>query len=106
MRPDGTIAVQVDVTNVGTRAGDEVVQLYVQHAGSKVDRSKQDLRGYTRVSLKPGETRTVSLPLAAKSLAYWDSTSHQWIVEPEPVRVMIGSSSANIRLQKTISVIK
>ncbi len=106
MRADGSIAVQVDVTNVGTRAGDEVVQLYVQHAGSKVDRPKQDLRGYARVSLKPGETRTVSLPLTAKSLAYWDSTSHQWIVEPEPVRVMIGSSAANIRLQKTISVIK
>jgi beta-glucosidase len=106
MRADGSIAVQVDVTNVGTRAGDEVVQLYVQHAGSKVDRPKQDLRGYARVSLKPGETRTVSLPLAAKSLAYWDSTSHAWIVEPEPVRVQIGSSSANIRLQKTISVVR
>jgi beta-glucosidase len=104
MRADGTIAVQVDVTNVGARAGDEVVQLYVQHAGSKVDRPKRDLRGYARVSLKPGETRTVSLPLAAKSLAYWDSTSHQWIVEPEPVRVQIGSSSANIRLQKTILI--
>jgi beta-glucosidase len=104
MRADGSMAVQVDVTNVGTRAGDEVVQLYVQHAGSKVDRPKQDLRGYARVSLKPGETRTVSLPLAAKSLAYWDSTSHGWIVEPEPVRVQIGSSSANIRLQKTILI--
>jgi beta-glucosidase len=106
MSADGSITVQVDVTNVGTRAGDEVVQLYVQHAGSKVDRPKQDLRGYARVSLKPGETRTVSLPLAAKSLAYWDSTSHRWIVEPEPVRVQIGSSSANIRLQKTISVVR
>jgi beta-glucosidase len=104
MRADGSIAVQVDVTNVGARAGDEVVQLYVQHAGSKVDRPKQDLRGYARVSLKPGETRTVSLPLAAKSLAYWDSTSRRWIVEPEPVRVQIGSSSANIRLQKTILI--
>ena len=62
---DPPVTVQVDVTNTGKRAGDEVVQLYVQHVGSSVERPQQDLRGYRRISLAPGETRTVSFPLAA-----------------------------------------
>src|SRR4029079_1259336 len=54
----GAITARVDVTNMGARAGDEVVQLYARHMGSRVDRPNKDLRGYRRVSLKPGETRT------------------------------------------------
>jgi beta-glucosidase len=103
---NGTLTVRVDVKNTGARSGDEVVQLYVQHAGSKVDRPKQDLRGYVRVSLKPGETKTVSMPLAAKSIAYWDSTGHKWVTEAEPINLRVGASSADIRLTKTINVTK
>jgi beta-glucosidase len=101
---NGRITVSVDVTNSGRRAGDEVVQLYVQHVGSKVDRPRQDLRGYTRISLTPGETKTVSLPLAASSLAYWNSARHGWEVEPDSVRLQVGSSSADIRLSKVVRV--
>jgi beta-glucosidase len=100
----GRLTVQVDVTNTGKRAGDEVVQLYVQHVGSKVERPRQDLRGYARISLKPGETRTVTLPLAASSLAYWNASRHTWEVEPDSVRVQVGASSGDIRLTKTIRV--
>jgi len=100
----GRLTVRVDVTNSGTRAGDEVVQLYVQHVGSKVERPLQDLRGYARIALKPGETRTVTFPLTASSLAYWNTNRHGWEVEADSVRIKVGASSADIRLTKTIVV--
>ena len=104
MRAGDTITVRVDVTNTGKIAGDEVVQLYARHIGSKVDRANKDLRGFERVSLQPGETKTVALRLPARSLAYWNTTSHAWTVEPDRVELQVGASSADIRLTKTISV--
>ncbi|HEV7993386.1 MAG TPA: glycoside hydrolase family 3 C-terminal domain-containing protein [Gemmatimonadaceae bacterium] len=100
----GSVTVSVDVTNTGARAGDEVVQLYAQHMGSRVARPIKELRGFKRVTLEPGQTRTVRLPLAVSSLAYWDSASKGWIVEGEPVRLLVGASSADIRLDRTIRV--
>jgi len=99
-----TVVVSVDVTNSGARGGDEVVQLYVQHLGSAVPRPIKDLRGYARVHLEPGEKRTVALPIAVSSLAYWNETTHGWVVEREDVRVLVGASSADIRQQATLSV--
>jgi beta-glucosidase len=104
MAKDGSVTVSVDVTNTGTRAGDEVVQLYVRHDGSSVERPKQDLRGYSRVYLAPGETKTVMVRLDAKSLAYWSAGEHRWVVEGEPIRLRVGASSADIRLEKTVRV--
>jgi beta-glucosidase len=101
---DGTITVQVDVTNKGRRAGDEVVQLYVRHTGSAVERPNRELRGYRRIPLQPGETRTVEFALAASSLAYWNPDAHRWVVEEEPVRIEVGASSADIQLAKQIRV--
>ena len=95
---------RVDVTNTGRRTGDEVAQLYVRHLGSSVPRPKQDLRGYRRVTLRPGETRTLEFPLAASSLAYWSPDAHRWVVEAEPVEIAVGASSADIRLRRTITV--
>jgi beta-glucosidase len=105
LRADGSLTVSVDVTNTGARAGDEVVQLYVKHMGSAVARPRMDLRGYRRVSLKPGETRRVELPVAASSLAYWNPETHGWVVEGEPVLLQVGASSADIRLERTITVV-
>ena len=99
-----TMTVSVDVTNAGRRAGDEVVQLYVQHVGSKVDRPNKDLRGYQRVSLKPGETKTVTFSLPASSLAYWNTATHGWTVEADRVNLQVGGSSADVRLSKTVAV--
>jgi beta-glucosidase len=101
---NGTITVQATVTNTGRRAGDEVVQLYVEYPGSSVERPLRDLRGYTRVSLKPGESRTISFPLAASSLAYWNTERHGWVVEPGTVRLRVGASSADLRLSIEIVV--
>ena len=93
---------RVNVTNIGHRAGDEVVQLYAQHLESAVSRPRQDLRGFKRVTLKPGEMQTVEFSLAAASLAYWNSASHGWTFEGRRVRLEVGSSSADIRLTRVI----
>lgn len=101
---DGSLKVMVDVTNTGSRAGDEVVQLYVKHLHSAVSRPREELEGFARVSIPPGQTRTVSIPLAASQLAYWNVDSHGFVVEREPVDLMVGDSSANIALQTKVQV--
>ncbi|HTX75428.1 MAG TPA: glycoside hydrolase family 3 C-terminal domain-containing protein [Terracidiphilus sp.] len=101
---DGSVTVSVDVTNTGPRAGDEVVQLYVQHLHSAVSRPKQELEGFQRVSVDPGQTKTVNIKLLASQLAYWDEHTHAFRVEPEPVSLMIGDNSASIALKTTIQV--
>ena len=102
----GAVHVTVDVTNTGTRAGDDVVQLYVRYPESKVARPLKQLRGFKRVSLAPGETKTVTLPLAAADLSYWDTAQKAWIVEPGPVELLVGRSSADadLTLRQTITV--
>ena len=99
-----SIVVQVDVTNSGQRAGDEVVQLYVQHLGSLVERPIRDLRGYSRVRLAPGETRTVTMAFPAASLGYWDAQADRWVAEDEQIRLQVGASSSDIRLDRVIRV--
>ena len=99
-----TITVSVDVTNTGPRAGDEVVQLYVRHPDSKVARPIRELRGFRRISLRPRETRMVRFRLDASALAYWDVDTHGWAVEDGPVVLEVGASSADIRLERTITV--
>jgi beta-glucosidase len=101
---DGSITVSVDVTNTGSRAGDAVVQLYVKHLKSKVTRPREELEGFERVSLMPNETKTVQISLKAAQLAYWDDKEHDFKVEAEPVSLMVGDSSADIKLAKTIPV--
>lgn len=99
-----SVIVSVDVKNTGKRAGDEVVQLYVRHLNSKVDRPIRDLRGFRRIALRPGETRTVSFALAAAALAYWNDASHAWELESDSVAIEVGASSADIRLTRTLAV--
>jgi beta-glucosidase len=101
---DGTVTVSVDVTNTGSRAGDEVVQLYVEHLRSKVERPREELKGFQRVTIQPHETKTVQIPLKASTLAWWDEKLPGFRVEAEPVRVMIGNSSSGIQLTTTVRV--
>jgi beta-glucosidase len=100
----GEVTVSVEVRNTGPRAGDEVVQMYVAHVNSKVDRPIEELKGFKRVALQPGETKTVSLPLKASALAYWNSIRGAFEVEPDRVNIRVGSSSADIKLQKMLTV--
>ena len=104
MDSKGEVTVSVDVKNTGLRAGDEVAQMYVAYPGSSVERPLQELKGFDRISLHPGETRTVSFRLAAKSIAYWKDEAGSFVVEPGPLEVRIGSSSDNIRLRGTINI--
>jgi beta-glucosidase len=99
-----TLSIQVDVTNSGRRAGDEVVQLYVRHPSSKVSRPIRDLRGFARVTLRPGERRTVSLRVPVSSLAYWNESTHGWTLETESVALDVGASSDDIRLTTTVPI--
>lgn len=98
------LTVSVDVKNIGNRAGDEVVQMYVTHLGSRVARPLEQLAGFQRVSLKPGETRTVTLPLRAEQSAYWDVKAHRFVVEPDYLQIRVGRSATDIKLRKTVPV--
>jgi beta-glucosidase len=102
---NGSLVISADIRNTGARAGDEVVQLYVQHLGATVTRPLKELKGYQRIALRPAERRTVTFTLPASQLAYWDSTSHNWAVSDGRVRVLMGASSLDIRLADTINVV-
>jgi beta-glucosidase len=92
------------VTNTGSVAGDAVAQLYVKHLKSKVDRPREELKGFQRVMVQPNETKTVSIPLKAADLAYWDERQNKFVVEAEPVGLMLGESSADIKLNSILKV--
>jgi beta-glucosidase len=101
---DGTLTVSVDVTNTGSRDGDTVVQMYVQHMGTKIQQPHEALKGFKRVTVAAGATKTVEIPLKAETLAWWDEKQSGWKVESEPVKVMIGDSSADMLLNTIIHV--
>jgi beta-glucosidase len=91
-----TAVVEVDVTNTGTRAGDEVVQLYVRDDVSSVPRPVLELRGFERVTLRAGETRTVRFTLPPDALAFWD-LDMRWTVEPGTFTISTGPSSVALK---------
>src|ERR1017187_8508523 len=96
VKADGEVDVTVKVKNTGKRASDEVVQMYVQHLGSAVERPQLELKGFERVHIEPGATKNVVLHVKPQDLAYWDTTGHVWRVEKEPVRILAGGSSAQL----------
>lgn len=100
----GEYTIKVNVTNTGKRAGDEVVQLYVRDKVSSVITYDSQLRGFERVSLQPGETRQVTFSLKPEDLQILDRNMN-WTVEPGEFEVMIGASSQDIRLKKTITAL-
>jgi beta-glucosidase len=102
--PDGTLTVSVDVENTGSRAGDEVAQLYVRKSNSRVKRAMQELRGFHRLSLGPGEKKTVAFSLPGAKLAYWDDAIHALATESGDYEIRVGASSADIRLTSRFSV--
>jgi beta-glucosidase len=99
MATDGSIVASVDVTNAGTRPGEEIVQFYIGYGTSTVDRPVKELKGFTRVSLAPGETRTASTTIQAADLAHYDVNLAIWTVEPADYSMLIGPSSDPRSLQ-------
>jgi len=94
----GEIKVSVDIQNKGSRAGTEIVQLYTRDMVSSVTTYEKNLRGFERVTLAPGQTKTVSFTLTPADLSLWDRNM-RFVVEPGKFQVMIGSSSEDIRLK-------
>ena len=101
----GSVTVSVDVTNSGTRAGDEVVQLYVSYPTTTgVPRPIKQLQGFKRITLAPAETKTVALTLTRAQLAYWDATAKAFAVQPGTVHLMVGGSSVDKRSEADLTV--
>ena len=100
----GTVTVDVDVRNTGKIAGAEVAQLYVGFPSTTVPEPPQQLKGFEKVFLQPGETRHVRFSLDGRALSYWDVKTHGWRVAAGRYNVMIGSSSRLIRLRAPLQV--
>ena len=96
LSPNDELTVTFDVTNTGTRAGQEVVQLYVRDEKSRLERPEKELKGFAKISLQPGETKTVSLKLGMRSLAYFDDAKPAWVADAGRFEVLIGSSSLDL----------
>jgi len=101
---NGTVTVRVNVRNSGKVAGDEVPQLYVRDVQASVKRPKLELRGFERISLNPGEQRTVTFTLPAEKLSFWDETKHAFVTEPGTFEVLVGSSSEDVKLRGQFEV--
>ena len=100
MAKNGSVTVTADIKNSGGRDGDEVVQLYVQIPQSKVVRPIKELKGFKRIHLMAGESKSVSFTVKAESLAWWNDKVNGWEMESGPLNILIGSSSQDIKLQK------
>jgi beta-glucosidase len=101
---DGTLEVKVDVTNTGHRAGDEVVQLYTRAVQPSVTRPRHELRGFQRIALAPGETKTVTLRVPVQKLSYYDEKTHDFVVEPGDYEIQVGAASDDIRARAKVTV--
>lgn len=99
----GEITIQVDVTNTGERSGDEVVQLYTHQTVPLITRPVKELKGFKRITLEPGQTRTVTFRLAVNQLGFYNH-NNQYVVEPGQVEVMVGNSSEEIHCSGTFII--
>lgn len=104
MKDTEVLTVSVDVTNTGTMAGKEVVQLYVADEESTVIRPVKELQGFEKVELAPGETKTVSMKLDARAFAYYNVQLRDFHVESGSFKIMIGRSCTDIKLEDTVMV--
>ena len=86
-----TLQVSIDVQNTSNRAGDEVIQLYTHQRAGSASRPVRELKGFLRVSLKPHETRTITLPLNTKDLGFWSPQTHHWSMEPGTFDLWLGT---------------
>ncbi|MGH7787998.1 MAG: beta-glucosidase, partial [Candidatus Binatia bacterium] len=104
IEPYGRVRVTAEVTNTGTVAGAEVAQLYVGYPGSGVARAVRELKGFNRVDLAPGETRTVVFDLRAADLMFWDTPAAAWALEPIDYSLHVGSSSRDLPMTGVLPV--
>jgi beta-glucosidase len=101
---DDVLKVSFTITNTGKVAGAEVAQLYVQPTQSSVPRPVKELKGFKKVMLNPGESAQVELNVTRQDLSFWDETSHNWKAEPGQFNILVGSSSADVRLNGALQL--
>ena len=99
-----TITVSVDVTNTGSIAGKEIVQLYVKDMTASTTRPEKELKGFEKVQLAPGETKTVTMELDKRSFSWYNTELHDWYAASGKYEILIGASSRDIRLSETIEL--
>ncbi|WP_158826867.1 glycoside hydrolase family 3 C-terminal domain-containing protein [Mucilaginibacter lacusdianchii] len=95
------ITFSVNVKNTGSRDGEEVVQLYISDPKSSVQRPVKELKGFEKISLKPGEQKTVTFTVDKSALSFFDAAKHDWVAEPGSFEALVGSSSADIKTKTT-----
>lgn len=95
--PDGALTLSVDVTNTGSRAGAETVQLYISDTKSSVKRPAKELKNFAKIYLEPGQTKTVTFTVRPSDLAFFDAGAHAWKAEPGEFRAHVGAASDDIR---------
>jgi beta-glucosidase len=98
------LTVSVDVTNTGGMAGKEIVQVYVRDHESELMRPEKELKGFAKVALEPGETKSISIDLDFRSFAYYHPRYRQWITEDGDFDILIGASAADIRCSLTVTL--
>ena len=98
------ISLSFNVTNVGKKDGGEVAQVYIHKLKSGLLRPVKELKGFSKVFLRPGETKRVNILLNHDAFAYYDIEKKSWVVEPGEFEFLVGSSSRDIRLKKTFGV--
>lgn len=102
VEPGGTVTITVPVTNIGARAGQAVVQLYVRDVEARLERPDKELKAFAKVTVQPGETRAVTLTLDMRSLAYFDDGRQTWVADQGDFELLIGTSSADLPLRATL----
>ena len=98
------IYVTFDVKNLGDMEADEVTQLYVRRLDSEVERPLKELEAFDRVTLKAGETKSVTLEFPVSELAHWDTGTNGWVIEPGKLEILVGSASDDIRQMASIEI--
>lgn len=99
-----SLSVKVDVSNIGKMDGSEVIQLYLNYPNSKVERPIKQLKGFKNKFIEKGNTRTITFQLTPESFSYWNESTNSFEVESGKINIMVGSSSADIKLKKTIVI--
>ena len=104
MNKEDSLTVELTVKNTGNVKGDEIVQLYIGDKNASVEREVKSLKGFHRVSLKAGESKTITMKIDKSALSFYDINAKRWVVEPGEFEVLVGNSSRNILLKKTFTI--
>jgi len=105
IKPGESLSVEVQIKNIGRREGAEVVQLYIQDVRASLPRPVKELKGFEKVTLRPGQAKVLRIDLDARSMSFYDPAQKRWIIEPGQFKVLVGSSSRDIRLTGEFEVV-